>query len=710
MPTPFEADVALIHIAGGSSRTTPPPGTIAQAAPRRAARGRSDDLLFLNLSLHPDHTVAPGLTAHLAHLGADAYYGTAGSVTLGLRETATIVNEHLLDANQAEMISSKLQGRLLIGILRDNSFYVAQCGPGQVILVRSSQVTRLSSEDASKRLLGVSSVPYIRYHHIEIQVGDILILTTAEPPIWSELILSSLAGLNPAQAVDRLIPDLHRDLTGMIIGVVAQGEAAKLPRTTSDTARPESTRVSDLQPQERRPKVPVDPGVPQKPSWLQRFIRRTHIRIRSTLHKFLYGMAKIGARLSPGLSEPSLGSYPPKFLALTAITIPLVVVTIASLVYFRFGRNQQFQLNLADARAAIAAAETKETLEEAREDYLQAQFWLEQAARYGTSDELTQLQDKVQSTLDNLDLIVRLEFSQIVSGGFGPESHLTSLAASAMDLYVLDEAHGTIWHVWSTGRGFEIDGEFKCLQEAGPEAKLTTPVDIAIVPEPSALGVESLIGIDAAGFIIYCAPDKIPTTAELAPPELGWGRIQTFEVYNNRLYVLDSDRKTIFIYDASNGFISGNPSSYFSGQPPDLSSAIDIAGSQDGLLILYADGHLDLCKQVAETDPTSDSAIRTDCETLQFRDERVGHEEEAFRMIPGALPMQVTYSPPPEPSLYFQDTLSGGVYQYSLRMIYQTQFIPQQPFDDEVSAFSIGPPNHLYIAAGNQIYHAQLVR
>jgi hypothetical protein len=709
MPTPFEADVALIHIAGGSSRTTPPPGTIAQAAPRRAARGRADDLLFLNLSLHPDHTVAPGLTAHLAHLGADAYYGTPGSVTLGLREAATVINDHLLDANQSEMIASKLQGRLLIGVLREKSFYIAQCGPGQAILVRSERVTRLSSEEASRRLLGVSSVPHIRYHHLDVEMGDILILTTAEPPVWAEPILSSLAGLNPAQVVDRLVPDLHRDLTGMIIGVAAPGEAAKLPRSTGQIIEDEVVKPTELPPHKPRSEVPVDPGLPKKPSRLQNFFRRVNIRSRRILQQSLFGIAKVGARLFPGLAEPSPSSYSTKFLALTAIIIPLVVVTIASLVYFRFGRNQQFQLNLADARTAIAVAETKETLEEAREDYILAQFWLEQAARYGTSEELTRLQEKVQSNLDSIDFIVRLKFTPIVSGGFGPESHLTSLAASSTDLYVLDDTHDTIWHVWSTGRGFDIDGEFECLREAGPEGKISTPVGIAIVPAPSALGVESIIGIDDAGLIIYCAPDKIPTIAELSPPEQGWGIIQTFEVYNNRLYILDSGRNSVYVYDASNGFVSGNPTNYFAGQIPDLSGAIDIAGSQDGLLILYADGHLDLCRQILETD-SSENIFRTECETLQFRDERVGHEEKAFRQIPDALPLQVYFSPPPEPSLYFQDILSGGIYQYSMRMIYQTKFLPQEPFEDEVSAFAIGPPNHVYIATANQIYHAQFVR
>jgi len=706
MSTTLEADVALIHIAGGSSRTTPPPGTIAQAAPRRAARGRSDDLLFLNLSLHPDRTVAPGLTAHLSHLGTDAYYGTPGSVTLGLRETATVINHHLLDANQSEMMSSKLQGRLIACILRGENIYVAQCGPGQVVLARADQVTRLTSDEASQRVLGVTSVPYIRYHHLKVQEGDILILTATEPPIWADAILSTLSGLNPAQVVDRLTPDLQRDLTGMIVGIAAPGEAGKLPQSKIEPSYSEFTKPTSPM----REAVPEPIDLPRGPSKLQTFLSNLRGGIRSAFSKLGYGLAKTLARLSPGLADPPPGTYSPKFLAITAIVVPIVVVAIASLVYYRYGRSQQFQLNLTEARTAIASAETKTSPKESQEDWELAKAWLEQAAEYGMNDELIDLQDKVHSTLDNLDLIIRLDFLQVVSGGFGPEAQISSLAASSSDLYVLDGSLSTIWHVWWTGRGFEIDGEFECLKESSSQRELSTPVGLAIVPEPSALGVESLIGIDEAGVLIYCAPDKIPTIAELAPPETGWGHIQTFEVYNNKLYVLDSEYNAVLTYDASNGFISGNPSYYFGDQLPDLSGAIDIIGSQEGLLILYADGHIDLCNQEAQTDLISGDVLKTACETQYFRDERSGHEGDELRQIPGAIPIEVYYSPPPEPSLYFQDTLYGGVYQYSMRMIYQTKYLPQDSLPEEVTAFAIGPPNLLYIAAGNQVYYAQMKR
>jgi hypothetical protein len=706
MSATFEADVALIHIAGGSSRTTPPPGSIAQAAPRRAARGRSDDLLFLNVSLHPDHTVAPGLTAHLSNLGADAYYGTPGSVTLGLRETATVINQHLLDANQSGMVSSKLQGRLVAGILRGDNFYIAQCGPAQVVLIRDDQVTRFTSDEAAQRVLGVTSVPYLRYHHLKVQEGDLLILAATEPPIWADTILSTLQSMNPAEVVDRLIPDLKRDLTGMIIGIAAPGEAGKLPKTEFDTTYSEFAETS--KPKQEEPSETHK--TPRGPSRFQTMFLQFRTRVRSAFSSVGYGIAKTLARLSPGLSDPQPGAYSTKFLTTTAIVVPIVVVAIAALVYYRYGRNQQFHLNLTEARTAVASAETKSSPAEAREDWAIALGWLEQAAKYGSSDELVELLSKVQETLDQIDLIVRLNFLQVVNGGFGPDAEISSLAASSSDLYILDRVQGTIWHVWWTGRGFEIDGEFECLQGTSSQRDIATPVDLAIVPEPSALGAESLIGIDPSGLLIYCAPDKIPTVAELAPPETGWEHIQTFDVFNERLYLLDTGYNNVLIYDASDGFISGNPSYYFDQQSPDLSGAIDIIGSQEGLLILYADGHLDLCSKETQSDPIAGEVLKTVCETQFFLDERSGYKEEEQRQIPGTLPIEAYYSPPPEPSLYFQDSISGGVFQYSMSMVYQTQYVPQYELPEEATAFTIGPPNFLYISAGNQVYYAQMKR
>ncbi|HLF80296.1 MAG TPA: hypothetical protein VI410_00885, partial [Anaerolineales bacterium] len=81
MSLEFEADVLQIHVAGGEGRVSPAPGVLAQGAPRRAARGRSDDLLFLSLSLEPARAIGPARLEQIAKLAGQAYFGTAGSVT-----------------------------------------------------------------------------------------------------------------------------------------------------------------------------------------------------------------------------------------------------------------------------------------------------------------------------------------------------------------------------------------------------------------------------------------------------------------------------------------------------------------------------------------------------------------------------------------------------------------------------------------------------
>jgi hypothetical protein len=708
MPTPFEADVALIYISGGSSRSTPPPGTIAQSAPRRAARSRANDLLFISLGLSPTRAAPSGLIAHLANMSADAYYGTAGSVTLGMREAANAINDHLIAINRDESGSARLQARLIMAVLRDGNLYIAQCGIGQSILIRPNQVTRFISEEASQRPLGVTYSPFLRFFHLEVQAGDLFILTTEDPPSWPEPTLAQLAGLNPVQALERILPETKRDMTGMIVGVASPGEEIRSsPKPLDMPRRDISGPASSVQRRvSHRPSE--KPAIAKKPSNFSRFVMGFSKGIRSTISAIGFSLAKTMARLSPGLSEPVPGMYSPKVLALTAILVPIFLAVIAALVYQRIGRAQQFELDMADARATIALAETKTNSTEMREEWANALWYLDQAEKYGASQEASRLHEKVQSELDRLDLIIRVDYQAVISGGFGIGSDLSAMAASSTDLYILDEGNKTIWHIWWTGRSFDRDGNFQCLPDKENPGTMSTPIDLAIVPEPSALGVESLIAIDEDGTLIYCAPDKFPTTAELARPGDGWGKIQAIDLYNDRLYLLDPPHNAIWMYDASNGFISGDPTPYFTLSPPNLTDAIDLVGTQEGLLILFSDGHLDRCLRDADAPSEETTETARGCETLAFVDERAGHIES--NSIPNAEAIGLIYSPPPEPSLYFLDALNGNIIQYSLRLVYQTQYVPKISFEDQLTAFTLGPPNHLYIAAGSQVFHVQLGR
>jgi hypothetical protein len=270
------------------------------------------------------------------------------------------------------------------------------------------------------------------------------------------------------------------------------------------------------------------------------------------------------------------------------------------------------------------------------------------------------------------------------------------MAASTTDLYVLDSSHARVWHAWATGRGYEVNRNFQCLEGAAKLPDLSTPVGLAIQEEPGALGREGVVVIDTNGTLVYCAPDSVPTASQLTPPENGFRQIRAIDVFNDRLYVLDPPANAIWVYDAADGLFSGSPSYYFVDSAPDILEAIDLAGTQDDLFILLSSGALDRCK-------------KGKCEeNLVFEDDRPGRESGP--RIAGGSPMSIDYAPPPEPSLYFLDSTGKGIFQFSMRMVYQALYKPMEPFPDEPSAFTVGPMNDLFVGVGSQVYYAQSQR
>jgi len=710
MPQHFEADVLLLHIAAGASRSTPPPGNLAQTAPRRAARGRGEDLIFVTLDLKSTTPVSPGHTDQLARLAVEAFYGTPGSVTAALREAAVAVNDRLLSGNQNLEPSETVEGSLVIGVLRSNDLYVAQSGMGQALIVRPGQIGRLVSTEAAQRPLGLTVAPHVRFHHLEVSPGDLIILTTAKPPLWSDPTLAGVAGLDPARALDTLVSATSQDMTGIMMRMVPRGEAAQLPSAPARASRAE-LEAAGAPPRAGRRARPETPGKASRAAAvIARVFGGAWELIRPPLTAAGDSVMRLVSRLAPGLAEPSrVGSFTPGVLIGTAVAVPLIIVVIASVVYMRRGRSEQFRANLTQAQAAVVAAQFKASGEDTRPDWERALYWLDQAATYGSSAEAEALRQQVNEALDRVNLIIRLDFQPAVSGGFGATAHIAKIAASATDIYAYDDADQVIWHAWATGRGYEIDREFECMGSATSGTALAKIVDLVIQPAPGALGSEGMVAVDETGRLLYCAAGSHPAFGNLTAPDIGWGRIQAVDEMNERLYVLDPVGNAIWVYDASDGLFSGNPSFYFAEAVPRLKDAIDLAVTQDDMLVLYQDGRLDRCRRSVENLPTGGTKIGVECDPDQrFTDDRPGYEPSAT--LPGAPPISMVYTPPPEPSLFFLAGEDRTVFHYSMRLVYQGQYKSNDPFEAPISAMTVGPPKDLYLAVGSQVYYAQPVR
>ena len=132
MPDPVKANISLLHVAGGEGRNTPPPGTLALSPPRKVARGRNHDFLFVSINVLAN--AGEGRASRLAQVAAQAFYGTPGSVTAALRQATMVVNQELVDG--------KLEASMVMGALRSQNLYSSECGAGATILVRSGNVSR----------------------------------------------------------------------------------------------------------------------------------------------------------------------------------------------------------------------------------------------------------------------------------------------------------------------------------------------------------------------------------------------------------------------------------------------------------------------------------------------------------------------------------------------------------------------------------------
>lgn len=684
----LEADVALIHIAGGDARVSPPPGTLALTPPRRSARGRNEDMLFLSLGASGSAVPAPSPVDSLARQASQAFFGTPGTVTAALREAAAEINQRLLAINQQEGVASHLEGRLVAAVLRGQDLFIAQCGPGQAILVRAGQITRFSSEEANARPLGVSVSPHVRFHHAQVRAGDLVILTTFPPPLWSDPTVSGLADLEPAQAVERLVAASGQDLTGMLLRLA---EPSVAPGRVS-LASPVATAVSTEAPRAETGAEAPRRGLRRQPSGRSQAVRQAVYLLTRPFAQIGQAAARVVPALAPATPRTA---PPPAVLAATAIAVPLVVVALVTVVYLRRGRGEQYQQFLSQAQTAVVAAQLKPSLEEARPDWEAAAQWVAEAERYGDTPELEALRTEVQAALDQLENLTRLEFAPAVSGGFGPRARIRAVAATSNDLYVYDESVPEIYHAWFTGRAYEIDRDFDCIETLRPSLAPGRIVDVMIQPEPGALGTQGVVAVDSTGALVYCAPGSLPAAGNLTPPDTGWGQLKAVDLSGDYLYVLDPKANQIWIYAAADGLFVGTPAIYFTEVIQSLNHAVDLAATQDELVILYDDGLVDVCRRPQERAPDGSLRIRVEC------DQNV--------QLAGATSTltDVIYSPPPEPSLYFLDPQGGSVYQYSLRLAYQGRFLPTPPLEEELTDLAVGPPRDLFLASGDQVFFAQ---
>ena len=430
--------------------------------------------------------------------------------------------------------------------------------------------------------------------------------------------------------------------------------------------------------------------------------------VRQVNERFKTFGGKFVPRLLPGTSaaHSETFSVPTYAMVFIAVVIPVVVVTIASVVYLRFGQSVQYDELYLQALNQRAVATSAGNLASQRDAWKSVLDTLVKADAYRTTPESEALRAEAQANYDQLMGIVRLEFIPAFANGVSGVKQISRMAASESELYMLDAERGNMLHASFTGRSLSYDSTFKCEPGTYGGYQVGPLLDILALPKVNAMGATAL-GIDAKGTLIYCTPGQVPQATPLPSlPNTNWGNITAIALDAGNLYVLDPVTRSVWVFVGKDSTFTDSPYYYFGNQiPQNIESAIDLAVSGDDLFMLHSDGHVSTCtfSRIAET-PTR-------CQDpAPLIDNNPAHE--GIDIFGQAHFTQLTLTNPPNPVVLLLDSDNQTVFRLSAHSLeYQNQITgyageanPFQP--GPMGALAVSPNYVLYLSVANHVYFA----
>jgi hypothetical protein len=427
--------------------------------------------------------------------------------------------------------------------------------------------------------------------------------------------------------------------------------------------------------------------------------RRMNERVGSFLQRFT-------PRLLPGGDANQPLAMPTYVLILIAVFIPAIVVTVASLVYFRFGQSIQYDELFAQATTAQQQAMSETDPSRQRDEWQRVLTYLNDADKYRDTEESKSLRAQAQANLDTLMGIIRLEFVPAFPNGLGNSIQISHMAASESDLYMLQADGGKILHASFSGKSLQLDNAFNCQTGSYGGYQVDAMVDLIALPKANALNA-SVMGVDASGTLLYCAPDQVPKAIPLpALPNTNWGRITSISLDSGNLYVLDAPSRAVWVFVGKDSTFTDTPYFYFGNEiPANIESAIDLAANGDDIFMLHADGHLSTCM----FSRLSDAPTRCQDPAPRVDNYPAHRDVEVFQL---AHFTQLSLTSAPNSVILLLDSENQSVFRFSPRSFeLQNQVTgyagKANPFKrGSVNAMAVSPNYVLYLAIGDQVYFA----
>ena len=441
---------------------------------------------------------------------------------------------------------------------------------------------------------------------------------------------------------------------------------------------------------------------PRLPSEATRQVARGLIGGMQASRRMGDALARNFQRFLPNLLPGAENNAPSTTIVMIfiAVVIPLLVVTAGSTVYLKYGRSYQYDnLYLQAENARVQALNAQDEARQ-RDGWQAVLFYLDKAEFYRTTPESQALREEAQTKLDSLLGIRRLNFYPAFVGGVN--AHISRLAANETDLYMLDAERGRVLHASLSGRNFEMDEAFRCGPGQYGDYQVGPIVDILILPRLNPLNA-GVLGVDAAGNLLYCSAGEVGQAIPLPVPDSNWGRVTGFTMDEGNLYVLDAPSRAIWVYVGQDASFLERPYFFFGGQIPEIEDAIDLAVNGNDLYLLYADGHLSNCSY------SQFDTVPTRCQDPAPLVNNLPAYQD-INLFEQAHITQMMVTNPPDATMLLLDTDTRSVLRLSSRTLeLQDQIYPMSGTSikpGQAGAMTVNPNRVLFLAVDDQVYFA----
>ena len=688
----FEALVGHLYVVKGRSISSPPPGALVEVAPRKAARGRETDTFFALVLSSGDTQAADAFFEQMAAFAADRYFNSTGSVSAGLRDVFTQINDNLYEHNQTN--PKRYEASIIAAVLRGSDLVVARVGAAVALLRHEGLTQPFPAEFSNDEALytpplGVQPTPDVRMSMYKAAAGTRLLISDAAlADIEYDRLLATLTRPDIGESLVILKDMVVGSLSAMLVEFVPPDAPSTLPVREADTNK------VDAAPVVQTPAAPQTPGGPRLSDARGETMRNVMGTAALGAARVAEGMSHTIDRVAPEGADGRRSLLSNRGAAAIAILVPIAVVVLVILFWVSGTGQSEFDLCFNEAEKAaelarsVAPADMQGTL--AAWNAVQAVARRCDQLRSG-DPQLALLVSESQTVIDAL-LAIERRSTTIVDAL--PSATLTQLVLQTDDLYVLDNANDQVYRMTLTPEGRAIVAgsrqPIQAMRRGGIVDQFTIGdlIDIAWADDGAGLRQDSVItALDQNGVLVDCPPRFLQNCAAQQINTSTWVNPIAMTYWQGRLYVLDPAANQVWRYDPSSGVFPNAPLEYFVGSArPDISQAVDFAIDTPGALyILYSDGAM-----------------------LKFNGgERVPF---AYSNFPEAQPMAATNSlflntSPTDLMLYIASRQARTVYQTTHAGTFAASY---QPEDDELFAAlsnAVADANRdmIYALSGNSI-------